>query len=222
MTDYQMIRVLKDPLFNYFPSFFFCCSRPLLINRVDDYVVQHTTSNTTYFSDDRLEGLQMETVSRGEQASCQCCCRRERPRDPHGDVIGYYEQFKDYYGFQPIEIKAMRLDWLLEEVGELDKQPRGIKMLTEIHNWTAKTDDLKYFEIPAVQCIIQFFYQKLVKYEFSPINFTTQVLDLVQVLLQIGAMNNLIYRVTEQTCDEDSLAPGETCDWDDGTLHAYT
>jgi hypothetical protein len=95
-------------------------------------------------------------------------------------------------------------------------------MLTEIHNWTAKTDDLKYFNIPAVQCIIQFFYQKMVKYEFSPINFTTQLLDLFQVLLQIGIMNNLIYRVTEYDCDEDNLAPGETCDWDDGSLHSYS
>lgn len=57
MIKFKMIRYLKDPNFNVCPSIFFCCSRTLQENIDDKNVIQLTTSNTTYFSDDRLEGL---------------------------------------------------------------------------------------------------------------------------------------------------------------------
>lgn len=52
-----MIRVLRDTNFNVCPNLFWCCVKPLMDNNDDELVIQHATSNTTYFSDDRIEGL---------------------------------------------------------------------------------------------------------------------------------------------------------------------
>ena len=67
-----MIRVLKDSWFNLFPRLFFCCTRPLNVNIDDEQVIQHTTSNTTYFSDDRLEGLTTE-INNYRRSPLHCC-----------------------------------------------------------------------------------------------------------------------------------------------------
>ena len=53
----------------------------------DDYVIQHTTSNTTYFSADRLEGLEIASSRLGNKQ--------------------YYKEKELYYGFEPITIQAL-------------------------------------------------------------------------------------------------------------------
>ena len=103
---------------------------------MDENVIQHTTSNTSYFSDDRLEGLQLDTISQKYETSCstvhyQCCCFPERKK-PHSEESKFYQDYARYYGFKPIDVKVMRLDWLLENVSDNDKQPRAIKLLSAI------------------------------------------------------------------------------------------
>lgn len=74
----------------------------------------------------------------------------------------------------PVEVKQMRLDWLLEPCSEEDQQQRGIKLLQAI----LQSHEIKYFEIPAVQALIQFYYQQLVKWQFHPLRFFLLLLDL--------------------------------------------
>ena len=101
-----MIRVLKDRMFNLAPYAFFCCTKHLHENHDDVFVIQHTTSNTSYFSDDCLEGLKMDSVAFRDNP-WQCCGDRRTDEN-------YYDKYTNFYGFEPVEIKAMRLDWLLD------------------------------------------------------------------------------------------------------------
>lgn len=58
-------------------------------------------------------------------------------------------------------------------------------------------NNLKYYDVPAVQALILFFYRKLVAYEQGFLNTIIQVLDMFQVLIQVIVMNNLITQVTD-------------------------
>lgn len=88
-----MIRVLKDPLFYYCNKLVFCfCARPLSVNCDDELVIQHTCGNSSHFSQERLEGLSMETVSQKNMNTCQCCFYTQEKEE-------FYDEYKDYYGF---------------------------------------------------------------------------------------------------------------------------
>lgn len=61
MVKYKMIRVLKDPLFNFSPTTICTCKKRYGNNLDDESIIQNTTSNTTYFSPDMFEGLLIES-----------------------------------------------------------------------------------------------------------------------------------------------------------------
>jgi hypothetical protein len=61
--------------------------------------------------------------------------------------------------------------------------------------------------VPAVQALITFFYQKLVKSETTNLNVAYRLFDVFQILVQMIVMNNLLYTMTDQesTCGKEGF-----------------
>ena len=63
----------------------------------------------------------------------------------------------------------------MTEVSEDNKQPKAIELLTAIY----ESENMAYYELPAVQAMIRFFYKKLVDHEQRFLNTIIQTLDLI-------------------------------------------
>lgn len=86
-----------------------------------------------------------------------------------------------YYG-HPVDIVALKVDWLLTEHGE----SFGKKLLEEIVNY----DNLKYFKIPAVQVLTQFIYTQV--FNRYILSLIPNVIDLVLQIVQFAFFDNIL------------------------------
>jgi hypothetical protein len=110
------------------------------------------------------------------------------------------------YRCAPIDVKSIRLDWMLEDVSEDDKQPYVYRLLNEIMkkdiSESEEDADLEsWYDIPAVQALIRFHHSKLQDYIFQPFILGLLILDLVQILAQMLLINQLIYKAGEEIED---------------------
>lgn len=103
----------------------------------------------------------------------------------------------DRYRCSPINIIAMKFDWMLETISKDDQQTYVYRLLSEIMKKDMaeqdnKSDSQSFYDIPAVQAMIRFHHGKLQDYIKMPAISGLTILDLVQIIVQMMLINNVI------------------------------
>lgn len=99
-----------------------------------------------------------------------------------------------FYGYKAVDIQVIQVDWMLHYIDNDDRRPAAIRLL---HSIATTKDNDEYFNIPIIQTIIRYFHKKLKKREEAPKRLILNALDLVQILMQVGIMNNVLTEATE-------------------------
>jgi hypothetical protein len=188
MENHKIVRVLKDPSVNAF-SLLCCCRKTFPENKEDEKVIQSALVNTMLFWPTMISGITPDTM------------KFEIPVDK--DEISRYR-------CEPINVRSVRFDWLLENVSDDDRQPYVYRLLKEImkKDQTEEAQGFEgksFYEIPAVQSMIRFHHGKLQDYIWQPFIFGMLMLDLVQILIQIVLINLLIDTAAKSIENEESI-----------------
>jgi hypothetical protein len=112
------------------------------VNKDDENVVQAGIQNTMLFWPTMMKGISPTDIDKEEIQRYRCA---------------------------PIDVKSIRLDWMLENVSDEDKQPYVYRLLSEIMKKDlAESEEAaefeSWYEIPAVQALIRFHHSKLQAY----------------------------------------------------------